>query len=46
MEQYVCGVCGHVHDEATEGVFAELSDNFLCLKCGCYKDDYMVMEAA
>jgi len=45
MEQYVCGVCGHVHDEAVEGVFAELSDNFLCPECGCYKDEYAVMEA-
>jgi rubredoxin len=42
MEQYVCQVCGHVHDEATEGAWATLSDNFICPECGCYKDEYVL----
>ena len=39
---YVCQVCGHIHDETTEGVFAELSDNHICPACGCYKDEYVL----
>ena len=39
---YVCQVCGHIHDEATEGVFAELSDNHICPEGGCYKDEYVL----
>ena len=38
--QYICTVCGHVHDEATEGKFEELSDLFTCPECGCFKDEY------
>ena len=38
--QYICTVCGHVHDEATEGKFEELSDLFICPECGCFKDEY------
>jgi len=39
---YVCQVCGHVHDEATEGAWETLSDNFICPECGCYKDEYVL----
>jgi len=40
MEQHVCVVCGHVHDEATEGKWEDLDSNFLCPECGCGKDEY------
>ena len=40
MEQHVCVICGHVHDDATEGKWEELDDNFLCPECGCGKEDY------
>ena len=42
-QQYVCQVCGHVHDEATEGAWKDLSDNFICPECGCFKDEYVIM---
>jgi rubredoxin len=42
-QQYVCQVCGHVHDEAEHGKFEDLSDNFICPECGCFKDEYVIM---
>lgn len=42
-QQYVCQVCGHVHDEAQHGKFEDLSDNFICPECGCFKDEYVIM---
>ena len=29
-ETHVCVVCGHVHDEAEEGFWNELPDDFTC----------------
>ena len=44
MEQtYVCVVCGHAHDEAVEGAWQDLPDDFLCPECGCGKDEYYVI---
>jgi hypothetical protein len=44
MEQtYVCVVCGHEHDEAVEGAWQDLPDDFLCPECGCGKDEYYVI---
>jgi rubredoxin len=40
MIKYTCIVCGHVHDEETEGKWEELGDDFLCPECGCGKQDY------
>jgi len=40
MEQHVCIVCGHIHDEVVEGKWDELPDNFECPECGCGKEDY------
>jgi rubredoxin len=37
---HVCVVCGHVHDEATEGLWEDLDDNFCCPECGVTKDEY------
>ena len=42
--EYVCVVCGHVHDEETEGKWAELGDDFLCPECGVSKADYQAVE--
>ncbi len=42
MQQYVCQVCGHEHDETTEGAWETLSDNFICPDYGCYKDEYVL----
>ena len=39
-ETHVCVVCGHEHNEATEGKWNELSDDFECPECGCSKEDY------
>ena len=39
-EVYVCGVCGHVHDEAVDGRFEDLPKFHLCPECGCHKDEY------
>jgi rubredoxin len=41
MEQHVCVVCGHVHNEAVEGEWNSLPDDFECPDCGVGKDDYV-----
>jgi rubredoxin-NAD+ reductase len=41
---YICVVCGHVHDEEVEGKWEELPEDFLCPECGVGKSDYIVME--
>jgi rubredoxin len=35
-----CIVCGHIHDEVTEGEWETLPENFECPECGCGKEDY------
>lgn len=42
-ETHVCVICGHIHDEETEGLWAELPDTFVCPECGCGKEDYEVV---
>ena len=37
---WVCVVCGHVHDPQTEGNWYELGDDFECPECGVGKTDY------
>jgi rubredoxin len=37
---YVCVVCGHEHDEATEGKWEDLPEDFECPECGVGKEDY------
>jgi rubredoxin len=37
---YVCIVCGHVHDEETEGVWENLPEDFTCPECGVGKNEY------
>jgi rubredoxin len=40
---HVCIVCGHVHDEETEGKWEDLPADFTCPECGVGKDDYEEM---
>ena len=37
----ICIVCGHVHDEAVEGVWEDLPADFACPECGVGKEDYV-----
>lgn len=41
--EYVCVVCGHVHDESTEGKWDELPEDFLCPECGVDKSGYELL---
>ena len=43
MEQHVCVVCGHVHDEETEGSWESLPEDFQCPECGVGKEDYYIL---
>ncbi|MBQ1656053.1 MAG: rubredoxin [Bacteroidales bacterium] len=37
--KYICTVCGHVYDEAVEGVpFDKLPDDWVCPLCGVGKE--------
>ena len=38
---YVCNVCGHEHNEKTDGKFDSLPQFYLCPECGCHKDEYV-----
>ena len=38
--EHVCLVCGHIHDEATEGDWETLPSDFVCPDCGCGREDY------
>ena len=38
--EHVCIVCGHIHDEETEGKWEELAEDFVCPDCGVSKLDY------
>lgn len=39
-KEYMCVVCGHLHDEATEGAWDTLPVDFECPECGVGKSDY------
>jgi rubredoxin len=41
--EYVCVVCGHVHDEATEGAWEDLPETFTCPECGVGKNEYEII---
>jgi len=38
--EYVCVICGHQHDEETEGKWEDLPEDFMCPECGGLKQDY------
>jgi len=40
MNEHVCIVCGHVHDEELEGAWDTLPEDFPCPECGGFKADY------
>ena len=40
---HVCVVCGHVHDEAAEGKWEELAEDFTCPECGVGKNEYEML---
>lgn len=43
--EYVCEVCGHVHDENTMGKFEDLPKYANCPECGTdARDSYKPME--
>jgi len=41
--EHVCVVCGHVHNEETEGVWGDLPEDFTCPECGVGKDEYELL---
>jgi rubredoxin len=43
MQQYMCAVCGHIHDEAVDGVFEDLDKYHNCPECGCGKEEYQLV---
>jgi len=34
MNQYVCDICGHIHDEEEMGKFEDLPKYAICPDCG------------
>ncbi len=40
MKVYECGICGNAHDEAVDGVFAGLDEEWSCPVCGAPKVSY------
>jgi rubredoxin len=42
-KEHVCIICGHVHDEVTEGKWDSIPDNFSCPECGCGKEEYVIV---
>ena len=45
MASYECGLCGHIYDEALEGVaWEDLGDDWTCPVCGSPKSDSTLMK--
>ncbi len=44
MSQYVCSVCGYIHDEAKGGKWSDLPEGWVCPLCGAGKDAFRVKE--
>lgn len=45
MAQYVCSICGYVHDEAQNGLFAQLPDQWVCPLCKASKSAFASKDA-
>lgn len=45
MAQYICQICGYLHDEETGGPFSELPDSWTCPVCGALKDQFEQEES-
>ncbi len=46
MKQYICTICGYVHDEAVAGKWEELPSDWRCPICKAGKDAFKVKEEA
>ena len=44
MKQYVCSICGYVHDEAVGGKWEDLPADWKCPLCGAGKDAFKPKE--
>ena len=45
--QYECGLCGHIYDEAIEGIlWEELPPDWVCPVCGSSKDEFSLKRDA
>ncbi len=44
MKQYVCSICGYIFDEAKEGKWENLPDDWKCPICGAGKDAFKPKE--
>lgn len=44
MKKWICVICGHIHDEAKDGKFEDLPDDWTCPDCGAEKASYEVMD--
>ena len=44
MEQHICIVCGHEHNEELEGIWNELLESFSCPGCGSTPEEYYTLE--
>ena len=44
MKQYVCGICGYIHDEAVGGKWEDLPADWKCPVCKAGKDAFKHKE--
>ena len=45
MKKYKCTICGHIYDEAVEGVkFEDLPDDWVCPLCMAPKSMFVLIE--
>mgnify|MGYP005759246859 CR=1 FL=1 len=44
MKQYICSICGYVFDEAKDGKWENLPDDWKCPICGAGKDAFRTKE--
>lgn len=46
MKQYICSICGYVHDETSAGKWENLPHDWKCPLCGAGKDAFKEKETA
>ena len=44
MKQYVCSICGYIHDEAVGGKWEDLPDDWKCPVCKAGKEAFKPKE--
>jgi rubredoxin len=42
-QQYVCQCVVMCMTKPPKAAWEDLSDNFICPECGCFKDEYVIM---